>query len=1207
MAAFVAAPRTRGFRGSMLMLRGRAALTQRQLALLVGVSERAVQVWEAGLGYPSAVSLQRLIGVYLTRHAFSFGRELEEAAALWDMAVAEASRLKSAFDEAWFAALVATLPDASAAQNKPAEWTAQPDSHFDWGEAPAVSEFHGRVSEQQLLGRWLASDACRVIGILGMGGIGKTVLVARVSADISSQYDAVFWRSLRNAPPCADLLADAILFLSERRCVPRHGEEARLRQLLGLLRERRCLVVLDNLETVLESGAACLSYRDGYSGYGALLQSLAETSHQSSLLVTSREAPPELARLEGPGARVRVLRLGGLDEDAAQALLADRGLVGAPSTWGALVQKYAGNALALQVVGELIARVFGGEIAEFFQAGDAVFGDIRRLLQEQVGRLSATERAVLYWLALEREAVDFSTLVADVGPGVPRHDILDALQGLDRRSLLEQGEQDATFTLQGVVLEYATEEIISLGVKEIRGGEPDLLVTHALIKTQASEYVRRSRERMIARPLLERLAAAHPQQAVEALLVNLLERWRGMPPAQQGFGPGNVVNLLRLSRGNLRALDLSRLELRQADLSMVDLQDASLANSRLENALLSQQYAAAASVGLSADGRCLAVGTYAGEVRVWRMADRTPLPLERPPAGPVWGVALSGDAKVLVACGAPGGVWVWRTDGSEPPKLLTADVREIWCTAISEDGRIAAAGAGNGGAWIWDTWTGDCVRMFDCHQGGVRAVELSRDGRTLATGGADGGAAVWDTRTGACLYKVTYRGEMRAVALSADGQAIAVGDADGIVWVTEVRTGEPIARLRGHSGPVLAASLTATGDRLATGGADHTVRVWDTRTWTCQRVLFEHTAGVMGTSLSADGALVASVALDGSARVWETRQGQCLMVSKGNVPAAFEVALSRDERVAISGGGDGNVRVWDLETGHCVRLPGGHAAGVWAVALSADGDLAVSGSLDGSIRVLSIPEGECRHVLKGHTLGVCSVALSPDRRLVASGGFEGALRLWDVETGEAVMHQQCGLAGVRCVRFADRGDLLASAELDGTLRVWDVRTHECLTSVKCDGGDVRALATSTEGHVLVVGHLSGEVHVRDTRSGQPVRTIQAQTRGLRALAMSASGEVIVSGGVDGTLGVWETSTGVQRAVLPGHSAEVWGVALSTDGRLVISGGLDGTVRVWDLQRGGVEVMTMRPDRPYERMDISGLSGITDIDRDALVALGAQAG
>src|SRR5207248_2729334 len=150
----------------------------------------------------------------------------------------------------------------------------------------------------------------------------------------------------------------------------------------------------------------------------------------------------------------------GVDGPTGRALLADRGLDGDAAAWEALIGRYGGNALALQVVAETIHAVFGGAIAGFLAEGEAVFGDIRRLLDAQVTRLSAAERTVLDWLAVEREPVDFGTLVADLGPAVPRGAALEALEALGRRSLLEQGEQSATFTLQPVVLEHITERLV---------------------------------------------------------------------------------------------------------------------------------------------------------------------------------------------------------------------------------------------------------------------------------------------------------------------------------------------------------------------------------------------------------------------------------------------------------------------------------------------------------------------------------------------------------------------------------------------------------------------------------------------------------------------------------------------------------------------------------------------------------------------------
>ena len=103
----------------------------------------------------------------------------------------------------------------------------------------------------------------------------------------------------------------------------------------------------------------------------------------------------------------------------------------------------------------------------------------------------------------------------------------------------------------------------------------------------------------------------------------MLDEWRGRPAAEQGYGPGNVVNLLRLLRGDLRGMDLSRLAMRQAYLQESEAQDASLAGTDLSEAALADAFGYPTALALSTDSSLLAAGTPTGEVRLWQVTDRT--------------------------------------------------------------------------------------------------------------------------------------------------------------------------------------------------------------------------------------------------------------------------------------------------------------------------------------------------------------------------------------------------------------------------------------------------------------------------------------------------------------------------------------------------------------------------------------------------------
>jgi len=1196
-----------GFADRALALRKRAGLTQRELGALLGVSVKAIGAWEAGLSYPAAERLQSLVALYLERGAFAAG---EEAATLWEGVRAQAPQRTPPFDQAWFA----TLPQPGGAPAEPEPMPTR--GWYDWGDAPAVPLVRGRAAELAALARWLREGGCRVAQVLGPGGIGKTTLAARLARDLAPAFAVVYWRSLRDAPPAAEWLAGAIAALSAGQATVPDAPEARVRALLALLRERRALLVLDNLEAILEPGALGVRYRTGCEGYGAILERLAEGEHQSCLLLTSREQPlaagPDDAGDLADGVAVRALRLGGLGVDAARALLGGRGLAGDEAAWRALVDRYAGNPLALRVVGETIGVVFGGDVAAFLSEDTAVFGDIRQLLDAQVGRLSPPERAILNWLAVEREPVEFAALADDLGPEVARAEAVEAVEALRRRSLLEWGAGGA-FSPQPVVLEYATARLVDALADEIMAGEPALLLRLPVIKATARDYVRRAQERLIARPLLDLLTArGGGAAAARRRLLDLLEGWRGRPAGEQGYGPGSAANLLRLLRGDLHGLDLSHVALRQAYLQGVEARDASLAGAHLADAALPDAFNFPTAVALDAGGEFLAAGTVTGEVLLWRVADRALLLAVRGHASPVYGVALSGDGRLLASGGEDGAITLWdaMSDHPQPRATLRGHAGGVHGVALTRDGRLLASGGLDGTVRLWDAASGRPLATLRGHDGPVSDVALSADGRIVASGGHDGTVRLWEAGTERLVATMRatpsgHGGGFLKVALSGDGALAASGDPDGTVmlWDAASDRPQPRATLRGHTGGVYGVALSGDGRRLASGSYDGTVRLWDTATVRPLATLREHTGGIQSVALSGDGSLTVSGGLDGTVRLWDTTNGRPLATLQGYSGGIFDVALSGDGRMVAGGGHDGAVRLWDAVSGQALTTLRGHGGGVYAVALSADGALVASGGHDGAVRLWDAASGRTLTTLRGHGGGVYAVALSADGSRAASASEDGTVRLWDAVSGRALAAPRGRPGMIYGMALSGDGRFAASSGLDRTVRLWEVGSGQELDALRGHADVVMDVALDRDGRLAASGSNDGAVRLWDVPSGRALATLRGHASGVTSVALSGDGALVASGGFDGTARLWDAASGRALATLRGHAGPVYAVALSEDGALVASGGFDGTIRLWDATSGAL-LRALRPDRPYERMDITGLTGVTEAQRASLRALGA---
>lgn len=587
------------FGKQILTLRTRAGLTQHALAQQVGVHVRSVQNWEVGESYPRAEALQRLIAVFMDHQVFAYGNEREEAEALWELVSNDGPHALAIFDSVWFAQLIADHTVSSSTPTSDHEVRANGTAFALESQLAQVygksqehrtgssGALYGRERQLATLQQWVVEDLCRVVVLVGSSGMGKSHLARTAAQRFAPHFDLVVSHSLHNQPPLNQILDQTIRSLSDPQTVIPGQWSDKIALLVQLLRERRCLVVFDHFEAILQTNSLSGAYNAGYSDYGTLLARLSVRDHQSCLLLASRTLPAELGLLRGQNRPIHSLSLAGIDSRACDMILQQRAVVATADDAERLIERLNGNPLALHLASASLQEAYAGSIGAFLAN---TLNSFDSLLNTLCSRLTVLEHSILRWLAIERRAVSVDGLLANLVETATHKEVVKALEALYSRRLIENDEDQSSFTLQPAVLEWVTQQISEIAMHEITAGQPNVLCSHALVLATAEEQIRLAQERLIAAPLLQRLAVVcGSQDAAEQRLLRMLEGWRNQPHEQHGYGPGNVVNLLRLQRGDLRDLDMRFLLIRQAYLQGVDTHSPNLAGSTLQEAIFADR------------------------------------------------------------------------------------------------------------------------------------------------------------------------------------------------------------------------------------------------------------------------------------------------------------------------------------------------------------------------------------------------------------------------------------------------------------------------------------------------------------------------------------------------------------------------------------------------------------------------------------------
>eukprot|EP00767_Chilomastix_cuspidata_P005869 gnl/Chilomastix_cuspidata/613.p1 GENE.gnl/Chilomastix_cuspidata/613~~gnl/Chilomastix_cuspidata/613.p1 ORF type:complete len:932 (+),score=458.89 gnl/Chilomastix_cuspidata/613:4496-7291(+) len=262
------------------------------------------------------------------------------------------------------------------------------------------------------------------------------------------------------------------------------------------------------------------------------------------------------------------------------------------------------------------------------------------------------------------------------------------------------------------------------------------------------------------------------------------------------------------------------------------------------------------------------------------------------------------------------------------------------------------------------------------------SVAAGADGLWVAVKCSGASFTVWEWQSESKVHYVTPAATPKSVVHSPDGLLIAAAGDDGIIRVFDARTGAERVRFEGHIGPA-AVCFLPTSRGLVSAGRDGTVRGYDLSSGKEFRVMeAPDRPAFSAVAVDPTSSIVAAACARHpfSICTFELRTGRFLDALDGHEGPLAGLCFPADPPLLVSASWDGYVVAWDIYGAH----GGSHEPVKFAsplTAVTAVGGLAAIASSDGDVSLLDIQDGQV----------LCRADI---RRDIAGGRYDGDARSW---------------------------------------------------------------------------------------------------------------------------------------------------------------------------------------------------------------------